>query len=538
MTTELVLLSRVAYRGREITGPRLRGLLALLAGDLRAGCSTARLVDGLWPDERPENPAKALQVLVSRARAQLGADVIVSTPTGYRLTLAEDQVDSSAVLLTRPRARGSARAGDHAGALAHAEAGLALWDAAARLADPADADDPVSRAARGARADVPVAARGPARWRWPGWAGRAEAVEPLAEAGSGAAARRGGAAGAAALRGGDGRARRRRWPGTRRTGARCATSSAPIPAPRCRPCTGSCCRTRRPWCGTGCAHEPNPLLGRDDGHRRGGRAAAHVPGHLDRRARRPGQDAARARRQPPGRAAGRALRRRSPASRADDDVAGEVASALGVGERRRRVGRAGPRTDVVAGIAAALGPGPALLVLDNCEHVVRGAADLVRALVSMTRDLRVLTTSRAPLGLSSESVYPLPELDLPTIGRAVRAAGAGGPARRRAARRRRSPSCAATSTGCRSPWSWPRPGSGSCRSPRSPARLDDRFALLRGGARDAPQRHRTLHAVVDWSWNLLDAGRAGGDAGAVGLPGGFTADAARQLLGDDGARCW
>src|SRR5690242_7493969 len=73
------------------------------------------------------------------------------------------------------------------------------------------------------------------------------------------------------------------------------------------------------------------------------------------------------------------------------------------------------RADAITGILDALGPGAALLVLDNCEHVVREAAELVDALVSMRRDLRVLTTSRAPLGLSSESVYPLPELDLPTM---------------------------------------------------------------------------------------------------------------------------
>src|SRR6266508_3212818 len=100
VTTELTLLSRVAYRDQEISGPRLRGLLALLAGDLRTGCSAARLVEGLWPDEQPEYPAKALQVLVSRARAQLGSGVIASTPTGYRLSLGEDQVDASAVLLS------------------------------------------------------------------------------------------------------------------------------------------------------------------------------------------------------------------------------------------------------------------------------------------------------------------------------------------------------------------------------------------------------------------------------------------------------
>ncbi|MGH3417431.1 MAG: ATP-binding protein, partial [Actinocrinis sp.] len=64
-------------------------------------------------------------------------------------------------------------------------------------------------------------------------------------------------------------------------------------------------------------------------------------------------------------------------------------------------------------------------------------------------------------------------------------------------------------------------------------RLDDRFALLRGAARDAPERHRTLRAVIDWSWNLLEAdGQAAMRALSV-FPGGFTADAAQHLLGAD-----
>jgi hypothetical protein len=66
-------------------------------------------------------------VVVSRARGQLGADLIASTPTGYRLTLTEDQVDASAVLLSAAASAQRARAGDHAAALASAEAGLALW---------------------------------------------------------------------------------------------------------------------------------------------------------------------------------------------------------------------------------------------------------------------------------------------------------------------------------------------------------------------------------------------------------------------------
>ncbi|MEU2213128.1 hypothetical protein ABZ566_39415, partial [Streptomyces hygroscopicus] len=115
MTTDLTLLPRVAYRGQEVTAPRLRGLLALLAGDVRTGCSTEWLVAGLWPDELPERPGKAVQVLVSRARALLGADVLATTPTGYRLTLTEDQVDSSAVLLHAAASADRARSGDHAG---------------------------------------------------------------------------------------------------------------------------------------------------------------------------------------------------------------------------------------------------------------------------------------------------------------------------------------------------------------------------------------------------------------------------------------
>jgi DNA-binding SARP family transcriptional activator len=143
VTIQLTLLSRVAYQGREVTAPRLRGLLALLAGDLRRGCSTARLVEGLWPEELPEHPARALQVVVSRARAQLDADLIASTASGYRLALDEDQVDISAAQLRASAAARCAEAGDHAAALAQAEAGLALWEGAPDGA-PAGLDDPLA----------------------------------------------------------------------------------------------------------------------------------------------------------------------------------------------------------------------------------------------------------------------------------------------------------------------------------------------------------------------------------------------------------
>ena len=128
MTVELALLSRVSYGSLEITGSRLQGLLALLAEDPHVGCSAARLVDALWPDEQPEHPVKALQILVSRARARLGPGVIVSTPSGYRLSLREDQIDASAVLLRAHESEKRSQAGDHLAALGYAEAGLALCE--------------------------------------------------------------------------------------------------------------------------------------------------------------------------------------------------------------------------------------------------------------------------------------------------------------------------------------------------------------------------------------------------------------------------
>ncbi|HJU01498.1 MAG TPA: AfsR/SARP family transcriptional regulator, partial [Actinomycetes bacterium] len=189
-------------------------------------------------------------------------------------------------------------------------------------------------------------------------------------------------------------------------------------------------------------------------------------------------------------------------------------------------------TDLLAGIVAALGPGPALLVLDNCEQVLGGVAELVGALVSMTRDLRVLATSRAPLGLSSESVYPLPELSLPTAVELFTQ-------RARAARPGADLPPGPVEEVCRHLDGLPLAVELAAARVRVMSvaeiarRLEDRFALLRGGPRDAPERHRTLEAVVDWSWNLLDRdGQAAMRALSV-FPTGFTAEAARQVLGDD-----
>ncbi|MEV4809822.1 ATP-binding protein [Micromonospora avicenniae] len=527
MTAELILLAAVSYRGREITGPRLRGLLALLAGDLRTGCSTGRLIAGLWPDEQPDNPAKALQILVSRARTQLGADVIERTPTGYRLTLGEEQVDAAAVLAYDAASIERMRAGDYAAALARAEAGLARWPGPP---EEAHADDPLAalRAERAATYRSLTRGRALALGRL----GRhAEAVAPLgalagerprdeevlAELLRAEAATAGPSAALA------------RYEAYRR---RLRDELGTDPGNALRTVQRDLLRDESPVTRHGVSHEPNRLLGRDADIAtvtdllRTSRVTSIVgPGGLGKT--RLANVVARQAEQ-------RVVHLVPLAGvRTDDAVVSEVATALGVGESRNPAAAAltGGR-DVLAGIAAALGPGPALLVLDNCEHVVRGTAELVGALVSMTRDVRVLTTSRTPLGLSSESVHLLPELALAT---SVELFGQ----RARAARPGVELPAEVVAGLCRHLDGLPLAVELAAARVRTMSvaeiaqRLDDRFALLRGGPRDAPQRHHTLHAVVDWSWNLLDeASRAAMRALSV-FPDGFTAEAARPLVDGD-----
>lgn len=187
-----------------------------------------------------------------------------------------------------------------------------------------------------------------------------------------------------------------------------------------------------------------------------------------------------------------------------EGVAVEVGDVLGVRESvaGRLTTAAARRTDLVSRIVDQVGTAPALLILDNCEHLVDAVADLVQVLVTRTPALRVLTTTRAPLGIAAERVYQLPQLSSDdAVVLFVERASAARPGARLDADEVRevvdrldglplAVELAAAKVRVMSVAEIGR-------------RLENRFALLTGGSRDSPERHQTLLAVIDWSWNLL-----------------------------------
>jgi len=202
--------------------------------------------------------------------------------------------------------------------------------------------------------------------------------------------------------------------------------------------------------------------------------------------------------------------------------------------------------DPVDRLIAVLRSRSALLVLDNCEHVIDAAATLADRLLAECPRLRVLATSREPLGITGEAVWPVDPLGLPPEdidGREV----TGFDAVRLLVDRARAvrpgftvtdDNAAAVARICRVLDGMPLAIELAAARMRTMTvaqlvgRLDDRFQLLTGGSRTAVPRHQTLRAVVDWSWELLsDAERILLQRLAV-FTGGATLEAAQRVCAD------
>ncbi|MEV0030449.1 BTAD domain-containing putative transcriptional regulator [Nocardia sp. NPDC050793] len=158
-----------------------------------------------------------------------------------------------------------------------------------------------------------------------------------------------------------------------------------------------------------------------------------------------------------------------------------------------------------------------LLILDNCEHVIESAATFAHRVLGESKRLRILATSREPLGITGEALWPVVPLALPK-GDAGPGEIASSPAvrllRDRAGAVRKDLATDADTLStlarvCRALDGMPLAIELAAARLRTMSleqlanRLDDRFRLLTGGSRTALPRHRTLRAVIDWSWELL-----------------------------------
>jgi len=167
-----------------------------------------------------------------------------------------------------------------------------------------------------------------------------------------------------------------------------------------------------------------------------------------------------------------------------------VASVLGITQQ--------PGKSVTESLAAALEGRVRLLVIDNCEHVLAAAADLIEAILAQSATVRVVATSREGLGVAQEQVWPVPSLD--GIPLAIELAAS-------------------------------RMASMTASEVRD--RLDQRLRLLVSSRRGL-ERHQTLRHAVAWSYDHLeDAEKALLERCSV-FAGGFDLQSARAVAGLDG----
>jgi predicted ATPase/DNA-binding CsgD family transcriptional regulator len=220
-------------------------------------------------------------------------------------------------------------------------------------------------------------------------------------------------------------------------------------------------------------------------------------------------------------------------------VPGVVVAALGVREQ--------PGVPAAEVLARVLARQQLLLVLDNCEHLIGAAAELCARVLAACDDVRVLVTSREPLRVAGEARYRLGPLALPGAGDGS-AEASGAEAVALFADRARQADTGFVLDGQSGPVVVRlvtrldgMPLAIELAAARVEAlgvaqladRLDDRFAVLTGGDRLAPGRHRSLAATVEWSYRLLEESERRVFRAVSVFPGPFTLAAAEAVAGQD-----
>ncbi|WP_433659768.1 AfsR/SARP family transcriptional regulator [Nocardia sp. CA-128927] len=574
----VALLGEIALRRdgalTALPGARSRLLLAALAMRPGRSRSAQSLIDDVWGEQPPRAPMNALHTQVSRLRSALPDGALEIGPAGYRLTLHADQVDLTRVAELTRLARDYRTAGDDAGCLDAIAQARALWrgepgadlppgevaDALHALATSRLAElDALELAARESTGDLDGALRiarfragrnpldEPAQltlMRLLAVAGRPnEALESFAAFRTRLAEQLGADPGPAlvelntAILRGDSLDRI----------APAAAATAPprgaaIPSGNGSPARPDTSTDFAMPAAIGLRAAPNALLGREadltalDALLRTSRVVTVLGPGGSGKTRIANEVGARV-------AHTRSVVLVELASiRAEDtdvvlEIEAAISAVLGLSDVSLGSASALRNREVVAAsrqrLRNAVAARPMTLILDNCEHLIDAVAMVVADLIGVADLLTVLTTSRAPLMITAEAVYPLPPLTIDA---------AGSPATELFAARARSvrpgvrldPEIVALL--CHTLDGLPLAIELAAARVRVMSveeinlRLADRFALLRHGDRSSPERHRTLHAVIDWSWNLLDAPQQVALRRLCRFPAGFTLAAAEAVV--------
>ncbi|MEU6744412.1 BTAD domain-containing putative transcriptional regulator [Streptosporangium sandarakinum] len=529
----------------EVPGTRLRALLAVLALEPGRVVTRSRLVDWIWGRRPPADEVNALQALVSRLRRVLPDGVIEADSGGYRLAVAPDAVDVCRFerLAAQARAAGPAARADLLRSALALWRGTALEDVGLRDSDAFDAAvtrlEELRVAALGDRveADIRLGRGSELVSELTGLVAAYPLREGLVAALMRALAETGRAAEALTVY------QRTRERLAEELGADPSAGLSALHTALLRGELGERAESRR----TNLRAELTSFVGRDDDVS----AVAGLTGRhrLVTLTGAGGSGKTRlatetARTMLAGLPDGVWLVELAPVP-AGGDPAQAALTAIGLRDQGLLGGARGG--EPVDRLIAAVRERAALLILDNCEHVIEAAAAFADRLLGECRSLRILATSREPLGITGEVLWQVEPLALPAKEAGPSEAGAS-PAvrllRDRAGLVRKdvgadAHTLSAMARICRALDGMPLAIELAAARLRTMSvdqlahRLDDRFRLLTGGSRTALPRHRTLRAVVDWSWDLLTEAERRVLRRLSVFSGGASLEAAERVCGDE-----